>query len=215
MMTNITIDFFSELSCPWCMIGLFRLDKVLAEHFPALTADIVHHPVYLSNDIPAEGQRIADLLLSKHGISDPAVAWDRPHAEARASGLALDLSLQPMAYSNRAAHTLIRLARSRGTQHKLAVDITSAYFQEARNISDPDVLASIATRHGFEAEEVRSIVTDPLELEQTDREAGKASAAGVRMVPHVIFPGGSVLIGGRSEAEVVTALEKAMISQSA
>ncbi|WP_251031338.1 DsbA family protein [Paraburkholderia strydomiana] len=109
------------MGCPWCIVGQHRLDKVLAERFPELVVEIHHHPVLLLPDAPADGLYIPDLLRIRYGITDPKVASARPEAEARASGLLLDLGRQPMAYATQAAHALILAARERGTQHRLAV----------------------------------------------------------------------------------------------
>lgn len=119
--------------------------------------DIRQHPVLLLPDAPAEGLYIPDLLRSRYGVTDPKASFARPEAEARASGLDLDLSRQPWTYRTQAAHGLILAARARGTQHQLAVAITDAHFLEAKNIADADVLADIAVAYGFERKEARAI----------------------------------------------------------
>src|SRR5579871_4481370 len=119
-MSALKIDLYGDTVCPWCIIGQHRLDKVLKERFPGLAVDIEHHPVLLMPDTPPEGSRIPDLLKARYGVTDPSVAFARPHAEAKASGLDLDLNRQPYAYPTLDAHTLIRLARARRTQHALA-----------------------------------------------------------------------------------------------
>lgn len=202
-MPDLKIDLYTEISCPWCLIGQRRLDNVLAQ-FPALDVDIEHHPVILLQDCPPEGLNIHELMRQRYGITDPATAWARPHAEARASGLALDLSRQPFAYPTVAAHTLIRLARSRGTQHALAVAITEAYFLHAMNTGDIAVLADIAADFGFERAEALRLAQDPTELEATQQAVAAAAARSIRSVPHFVFNGGHALNGSPSE-EALTA----------
>ena len=41
----LRIDLYTEITCPWCIVGQHRLDKVLAERFPELLVGIHHHPV--------------------------------------------------------------------------------------------------------------------------------------------------------------------------
>lgn len=36
----LKIDLYTEITCPWCIIGHHRLDKVLAGRFPEL--DVVY-----------------------------------------------------------------------------------------------------------------------------------------------------------------------------
>ena len=205
-MTALKIDLYTEISCPWCIIGQHRLDKVLAERFPELSVDIEHHPVMLMPDCPPEGLRIADLLKSRYGVTDTAASWARPHAEARASGLDLDLGRQPFAYPTLDAHTLIRLARARGTQHALANAISKAYFMDALDISDAKVLADIAVLHGFDGAEVAALLTGEAERLETRRQVAGSFEAGVRSVPHFVFDGRTALNGGRSEDELADAV---------
>ncbi len=205
----LRIDLYTEITCPWCIIGHHRLDKVLAERFPDLEVDIRQHPVLLLPDAPAEGLYIPDLLLKRYGVTDPKASFARPEAEARASGLDLDLSRQLWTYRTQAAHGLILAARGRGTQHRLAVAITDAHFLEARNISDADVLADIAVAHGFGREEARVIALDPEQHRRVEQEAARSTAAGVRSVPHFVFGGRIAINGGRSEDEIALALREA------
>lgn len=209
-MSDLKIDFYSEITCPWCLIAHYRLDKVLAERFAGLSVDIVHHPVFLIPDCPPEGASIADLARSRHGVNDPSLLWARPEAEARASGLDLDLSRQPFAYPTQGAHTLIRIARDRGTQHRLAGAVYAAYFLDVCNISAPDVLADIASQHGFDKAEARGLSQDRIERAITERQAAYAAAQGIRSVPHFVFGGRMALNGGRSEDELAFAIERSV-----
>jgi len=51
----LRIDLYIEISCPWCIVGQYRLDKALKERFADLAADIHHHPVLLMPDTPLRG----------------------------------------------------------------------------------------------------------------------------------------------------------------
>ncbi|NKI98769.1 DsbA family protein [Novosphingobium sp. SG707] len=210
----LQIDLYTEITCPWCIIGHHRLDKVLAERFAGLEVDIRQHPVLLLPDAPVEGLYIPDLLRSRYGITDPKASFARPEAEARASGLDLDLSRQPWTYRTQAAHGLILAARERETQHQLAVAITDAHFLQAKNISDADVLADIAVAYGFERDEARAIALDPAQHRRVEQEAARSMAAGVRSVPHFIFGGRIAINGGRSEDEIALAIRQAAGEQA-
>lgn len=202
----LKIDLYSDPICPWCIIGTHRLDKVLRERFPGIDVDIEHLPFELHPGAPPEGFRI-DEYFRRKGISDLATAFVRPEAEARASGLVLNLSKQPFGYRTVHAHTLLRRARSRGTQHDLSMALMDANFHAGRNISDKDVLAEIAATHGFTAEETQALLADPTEQAETERQTALSRAKGVRYVP--TFDIGGVVMGGGSEDEIAAAVAKA------
>lgn len=207
----LQIDLYSEISCPWCLIGQYRLDKVLKERFPTLVTNIRHQPVLLLSHVPATGLYIPDLLKKRYGITDPKSAFARVEAEALISGLELDLSRQLYTYPTQAAHALIMAASEKGTQHKLAVAITEAYFLGAQNIADVNILANVALSYGFEHDEAISIATDPEWYARVAHEAENSMLQGVRSVPHFIFAEQFEINGGRSEDEIAFAIEKALL----
>lgn len=200
----LKIEIYTDIICPWCLVGEARLDNVLARHSSMIDADIEHHPMLLMPDCPPGGVKALDLLRSRYGDFDPASFWARPEAEARDAGVDLDLSKQAMIYPTAAAHSLIRHARSRGTQHALASALIRAYFLDALDISDPDVLSDIAAQHGFEREEARPIASSPQELAATYEASQISIARGVRSVPTFVVNGRA--IQPRDERELENAL---------
>jgi predicted DsbA family dithiol-disulfide isomerase len=214
-MPTLRIDLYTEITCPWCIIGEHRLDTVLARRFADRPVEIVRRPVILMPDCPQAGMRIAELLNARYGITDPSAAWANPHAEARKSGLDLDLGRQAFAYPTLAAHTLIRLARPFGTQHGLARHLSAAYFRDALNIADPEILADIAAAHGFRRTEARLLAGDRAEQNKTRAEAADAMARGVRSVPHFVFAGRVALTGCQSEDALAASIETALSAAAA
>jgi predicted DsbA family dithiol-disulfide isomerase len=204
----LKINLFSDIVCPWCIIGQYRLDKVLTTRFADLKVDIEHHPFELMPTAPTEGVRLEQYFRSK-GIAEPRLAFSRPEAEARASGLDLDLARQTHVYRTIRAHTLLRHARDRGSQHDLSAALMRAYFLEARNISDIEVLADVASHYGFRTDETRSLVMDPAELDKTEGQLTASRTLGVRSVP-TFGIGPIVIVGGRSEEEIASAISQAL-----
>jgi predicted DsbA family dithiol-disulfide isomerase len=129
-------------------------------------------------------------------------------AEARASGLHLELSRQPFVYRTIQAHTLLRAARARGSQHALAGALMKAFFHDRRNISDLETLGEIAADHGFTSEEARTLVQDEAQLKATAAEIAQTRAAGVTSVPTFDI-GGVAMVGGRTEDDIAHAIEQA------
>ncbi|HWX00071.1 DsbA family protein [Collimonas sp.] len=207
-MSRLKIDLYSDIVCPWCVIGQHRLDKVLSERFPNLDVDVEHHPYELMPHAPPEGLSLADYFRGK-GITNMVHAFERPEGEARASGLHLDLSKQTYVYRTIYAHTLLRAARVRGTQHALASALMHAFFHERRNISDLETLSEIASHYGFQREEVHALLQDEAEIKKTETEIARTRNAGVSSVP--TFKVRSLtIVGGRSEDEIATFINDAI-----
>src|SRR3954471_20794609 len=151
-MRTLKIDLFTDIVCPWCLVGSARLDQAITALPDDVVVDIENHPFYLDPNTPPEGVDVAQMLREKYG-RDPKEMWARVEGEAKKSGIDLDLSQQPRSFPTQKAHTIIRLARDKGTQHDLANAIASAYFLDHSQVNEDEVLAGIATQFGFTREE--------------------------------------------------------------
>lgn len=214
MSTELSIDIFSDPACPWCLLGLTRLDKALADLPDGSDVVIRHHPYLLDANTPPQGVDVAEMLKTKYG-SDPAPMWDRLEAEAKASGIALDMRKQKMRHPTQKAELLIMAATNKGTQHKLARAMSDAYYLDALNISDTDVLIEVAAPYGFTAEEVTALVNDEAAIAAIVEAAGNAGAQGVQGVPFFVLDGKYALSGAQPEAVFSQALNQVLAEKAA
>jgi predicted DsbA family dithiol-disulfide isomerase len=141
--------------------------------------------------------------------------WARVESEARASGIDLDLSQQPRTFPTQKGHTLVRLARDKGTQHGLANAIAEAYFLEHRQVNDETVLAEIATGFGFTREEALSDMRDPRELAVSHELAVDAARQGIQGVPFFIFDNRFAMSGCQPEEVFGRAFAQALEAPTA
>lgn len=209
MNRTLKIDLWTDTICPWCLIGVARLDKAVAALPDSVDVDIENHPFYLDPDTPPEGYDVGEMLRTKYG-REPREIWARAEEQANASGIDLDLSKQPRTYPTRKDHTLVRLARGRGTQHALANAIAWAYFMEHRTTSDENVLADIAAQHGYAREEALQLIQDPEALGETHELATSAAAQGIQGVPYFVFDQRFAISGAQPQDVFERALRVAL-----
>lgn len=203
----LRVKIVSDVVCPWCLIGTRRLELAL-EAAGAADADVEFRPFLLDPSTPPEGEDLRGRLRRKYG--NPDAMFARVEAAARQSGIDLDFSRVRRAVSTLRAHTLLRHARPRGTQVALAKALFGAYFLDGQDVSDPALLAPLASRHGFDEAEAARLMGDQAELERTRREADEAARAGVSGVPFTVF-GGRYAVAGAQPIEVFRqAIERAL-----
>jgi predicted DsbA family dithiol-disulfide isomerase len=207
MSKTLKIDVFTDVVCPWCLVGSARLDTAIAELPADIEVEVENHPFYLNPDTPADGIVVADMLRDKYG-RDPKEVWARVEDEALKAGIALDLSRQPRMFATAKAHTLTRLAKPFGTQHALANAIAAAYFLDFKQINDDVVLADLGAAHGFDRAEAVRLMNDPGELEMTERLAHNAGQGGVNGVPFFVFGEKYTMSGAQPQEVFGRALEK-------
>lgn len=56
----LTIDFVSDIACPWCVIGLRGLEVALERVRDLASAEFRFHPFELNPDMVPEGENIVE-----------------------------------------------------------------------------------------------------------------------------------------------------------
>lgn len=191
------IDVFSDFVCPWCLIGTHRLERVLDDLGMLETTQIRYRAFMLDPNTPPEGKDIHEDLRRKYG-RDPAPLFARVESEAKSSGIRLDLAKQPRMVPTARAHTVMRHTEV-SRQHALAKDLFEAYFLEALDISEIDVLVELAEPHGHAAGEVRRLVESTDELAASKREAMLAPGMGIHGAPFFILDSSIAISGAQPE----------------
>ncbi len=208
-MRTLKIDLFTDIVCPWCLVGSARLDQAIAALPDDVVVDVENHPFYLNPNTPPEGVDVGQMLREKYG-RDPREMWARVEGEAKKSGIDLDLSRQPRSFPTQKGHTLVRLARDKGTQHAFANAIASAYFLGHEQVNEDEVLAGIATQFGFTREEALADMHDARELAISHELAIDAARQGIQGVPFFIFDNRFAVSGCQPQEVFGMAFEKAL-----
>ncbi|WP_281992143.1 DsbA family oxidoreductase [Sulfitobacter geojensis] len=144
MTQTIKLDIMSDPICPWCYIGKAHLDVALADH-PNHPFVIEWHPFQLNPDMPAQGMDRRAYLEGKFGGKEGAVRAYAPVVEhAAKAGLKINFEAMQRTPNTLNAHRLIHWAGIEGRQTAAVAALFQAYFVDARDIGDAEVLADIA-----------------------------------------------------------------------
>lgn len=203
----LKIDVFTDVVCPWCLVGSARLDQALARLPEDVEVLVENHPFYLDPTVPPEGVDVGEMLKAKYG-RDPREMWARVEGEAKKAGIELDLSRQPRMFNTAKAHTITRLSKPNGNQHELANAIAEAYFLDHRQINDDNVLADIAVKFGWDRGDALDAMNDANELAMTEQLATSAAQQGIRGVPFFVFGEKYALSGAQPDEVFAQALDK-------
>lgn len=203
----LKIDVFTDVVCPWCLVGSARLDQAIASLSDDVEVEIENHPFYLDPSVPPEGVDVGEMLRHKYG-RDPAEMWARVESEAQKAGITLDLSRQPRMFNTAKAHTLTRLSKPNGNQHELANAIAEAYFLDHRQINDDNVLIDIAAEYGWDRGDAMDAINDENELAITAELATSAAQQGIRGVPFFVFAEKYALSGAQPDEVFAQAIDK-------
>ncbi len=183
---TVKLDILSDPICPWCYIGKTHLDKAL-EKVPNHPFVIEWHPFQLNPDMPDAGMDRREYLERKFGGKDGAVRAYAPVVEHAANaGLKIDFEGMKRTPNTLDAHRLIHWAGVEGKQNAVVDALFDAYFVQARDIGDPEVLSDIADSAGMDAAVVMKLLKSDADREDIRNRDTHSREMGVSSVPTFI-----------------------------
>ncbi|AWZ22138.1 DSBA-like thioredoxin family protein [Roseovarius sp. EC-HK134] len=185
----VKLDIISDPICPWCYIGKTLLDQALAQR-PDHPFEIEWHPFQLNPDMPAEGMDRRDYLETKFGGKDGAIRAYAPVLErAEAAGLTIDFAAIKRTPNTLDAHRLLHWAGIEGCQDRMAMALFQAYFNEGRDIGDPEVLADLADSLSLDGAMIQRLLATEADREDIRTRDAQFRQMGITGVPTFIVGG--------------------------
>jgi len=191
------IEVFADFSCPWCFIGRRRLARAL-ELRPQLSMRTVWQPFQLNPEIPPEGIGRRQYSLGKLGDFDRLVAMEQMLSESGGKdGIRFKFDLIQRIPNTMAAHRLMRLAARTQHDDMLADRLFSAFFEQGKDIGNPDVLADLAASVGMDRASAISFLAGRDEAEAVASIDALGHQSGIAGVPYFIFDRRYALAGAQ------------------
>ena len=205
MAKELVIEIASDVICPWCYIGKRRLEKALSLLDGEVKPDIHWLPFQLNPDMPRGGMARAEYRKAKFGSVERARSLDeRVAAEGRGEGIAFAFDRIERTPNTSAAHQLIDLAQSQGKGQPVVERLFRAYFEEARDIGDAEVLKAIAIGNGVSGWPGQANAKGVAKLEENTR------GLGISAVPTFIFERKFGVSGAHPPEALATVIREAL-----
>lgn len=206
MATVLKIDFVSDVSCPWCVVGLRALDQALARVGDTVQANIHFQPFELNPNMGPDGQDITEHITEKYGISVQQAEANRESIRQRGAELGFTFSGSNAAGGGRSriyntfdAHRLLHWAGTQGLvlQKRLKEALFSAYFTDGLSPGSHQVLLQSAGLAGLDVEKARSVLASNEFAEDVRSQQAFYASQGIRSVPAIIINERHLISGGQ------------------
>lgn len=208
MSVPMKIDFVSDVSCPWCVIGLRSLEQALERVGDVVAAQIHVQPFELNPQMPAEGQDIAEHLTQKYGSTPAQLASNSEAIRARGADLGFEFRMhkRTRVYNTFDAHRLLHWAELEGRALPLKHALLSAYFTHGENPGAHDILSRLAGEVGLDSLRAREVLASNEYADDVRAQQRYYTDRGIHAVPAVIINDRFVISGGQP----VEAFERAL-----
>lgn len=209
------IEIYSDLICPWCYIGLHRIDRALAER-PGRHFERRWMAFELNPDMPPAGMdRISYLAAKFGGLERARQIYSVIEESAERDGIPLTFDRVRRTPSTRDAHRLVRHAARQNLADAMTRRLFQAYFVEGRDIGDRDVLVELAGECGLDSHDVRHFLAGDGELAVVRANQAAARQLGIQAVPCFIFGQRFALAGAQEPGTFLPLLDLALEAEPA
>ena len=195
----LRIDFVSDVSCPWCAIGLASLQQALAKLQGEVSAEIHFQPFELNPRMAPEGEDSTEHLVRKYDSSAEQIDANREAIRARgaALGFTFNMDRRSRVYNTFDAHRLLHWAELEGRQLALKQALLRAYFTDGEDVSAHATLLRLAAEAGLDAERARQILASDEYSTEVRAQEQFFQGRGIHSVPATIVNGQHLISGGQ------------------
>lgn len=215
---TLTIYIWSDVMCPWCLVGWGQLQKGLALLEGEIDADIRWHAFELNPDMAEQGEDRIGHIARKYGrtVEQSKGVQGQMREAATSAGVSLDYEGEgdappAMMWNTFAAHKLLTwVGETQGPakQTELKLALFKAHFNHRRQIGDRDVLLAIAAEVGLD----RAAAAEALGSAEYDQKVRTEEQAAWDMnitgVPAMVIEGKFLIPGAQGPEVYADALRR-------
>ena len=205
------IEVWSDFACPWCALGLYRLDTArrVFEHGDEI--GVVHRSFELDPRSPARReQSMEEAVARKYHLSQEQVRAGQ--AQLTALGLEVGLVLdfeRVQRGSTFDAHRLAQAARGEQCEASVVRSLFSAYFTDGRLLSDHAVLRDVGRTAGLPEHIAEEVLGGDAYAREVRADEDTAVELGVTGVPYFLINGAWPIPGAQDVDTMLILLRRA------
>jgi predicted DsbA family dithiol-disulfide isomerase len=188
---SLTIDFVSDISCPWCAVGLSALNLAIERVQPDISVSLRFQPFELNPQMEPGGQDIGEHLTQKYGSTAEQQAQIRDTLRQR--GAAVGFEFNPdgrgRIYNTFDAHRLLHWAAEEHAprQPALKMALLQACHRDRQAMDDPAVLVAAAASAGLDPVQAQEVLSGTAYAQEVRTRERQYQSAGIHSVPAVVF----------------------------
>lgn len=202
------IEIWSDIACPFCYLGLTKLQKAIENLKVQEQVDIELRTFLLNPGLKTDlTQSISQYLHAHKQIPMDQIEAMNARIVQQGQEFGIDFQMDQIKVANTIkAHLLVHEAHEQGLQWACKMRLLKAYFTEGQNIDNIEVLQNLATEIGLKTDHLDLAILGGKHSRAFTQDLQEAQELGLRGVPYFIFDR-KVAIHGAREVE---AFEKAL-----
>ncbi len=209
---KMKIEVWTDIMCPYCYIGKIHFERALQQFGHANEVELIIKSFQLSTDLPGKGKGypVVDYLVNKAGYPESSINQMFENIEKLATNAGIKSNLRNSVAANTLdAHRLIKLASTKGLESEMMTLISKAYFEEAKDYSDIELLVSLGTQVGLKEQSIREMLDSDMYAKEVAQDIKEAHELNIDTVPTFLFERKYAIIGSEPISTFLDTLNKA------
>jgi predicted DsbA family dithiol-disulfide isomerase len=194
---KLSIDFVSDVVCPWCAVGLSSLERALEKLDGEVDVELRFQPFELNPQMGPEGEDIDEHLAKKYGSTPAQRQQARAALRERGAAVGFTFGDRSRTWNTFDAHRLLHWAGLEGRQRELKHALLQAYHGEGRNPSDHTELAAIAASVGLDRARAERVLASNEYADAVRDDEREWQQLGIRSVPAIVINRRHLISGGQ------------------
>lgn len=206
------VEVWTDIMCPYCYIGKIHYEKALQQFEHADEVELEYKAFQLNPELPDKGKGypVTEYLTKTAGISQDQMEQMFAGIRQLADNVGVVFNLPNAIAANTGdAHRLIKLAATKGVDSEVLHRLSKAYFEEAKDYSDRDLLVSIGIESGLERDEICSMLDSDSYLYEIKQDIQEMANLGFDTVPTFLMDRRQAIIGSEPVELFLSVLTKA------
>lgn len=212
---TVRIDVWSDVVCPWCYLGMRRLDSALerldAEGTLAREVVVLRWRAFeLDPGAPSEPQELRPVLERRYGPGAFDAMAERLTSLGRAEGIEYRFE-RTRRVNTFDAHRLVAWSATQPAgQDPLVRALFRAHFTDGEDLSDRATLTAVATRAGLDAAGAAEVLSSDAHAGEVHDDEAVARSRQLTGVPAAVVDGRLVIPGAQDVDTIVRVLRRAV-----
>lgn len=211
-MKKMKIEVWTDIMCPYCYIGKIHYEKALSQFEHANEVELEWKAFQLGPDLPDKGNGypVREYLTQTAGYPEENInkMFEGIKSLADNAGVIFNLP-NAVAANTRDAHRLIKFAAKEGKDSFVLQKLSKAYFEEAKDYSDIELLVSIAKEAGLDETATRKMFDSDDYLYEIKQDIQEAGNLGIDTVPTFLMNRKQAIVGSEPVELFLEVLNKA------
>lgn len=185
--SQVVIEVWADLGCPWCYVGKHRLQAAISQRPDADRFKIMMRSFELDPQAPQELEKNEESFIRTHGGTAAHVLQAERQMQAMARKEGLEYSLDRLNANTFNLHRVVQYANDQGRGFEFFSDVQDGFFAGTLNPYDSDALAGVAESVGLDGQRVHEILTSNEYADRVRADRREGVELGATGVPFVVL----------------------------